>query len=474
MQTSVPPWKRATGPGRLLVLVSAAVVIAFLGSTWLSQRRAARIDETAQSIIVNAMPSVQYLGQARTDVHRLEAAAERYTAARGDHAALDPEWLDAPRRDLQRALAQYLALPFYAGEREMFDGISAALSRLDVNLARLRDPRPASDAELSRALTDVRSAAMDVDATLQRIGDFDAVQGQRLSRAITGLRQGSADMAYAFTLISLLLAIAATLLAVREVRRSGDVLRQLEQAQRERADLLEQRCVELEHFADRVAHDILGPLAGVSVALATVQTVSADDPRAKRAVDRGVATLKRVRRIVDGLLEFARSGARPAHDFEVDVRSVLDDVVDGVRVEAEERRIELRIDAVPACAARCSAGVLTSLVSNLVRNAIKYMGDSAVRRVTLSVSDAGSCWRTIVRDTGPGIPEAKRSILFEPYVRGDDAGEAGIGLGLATVKRLVEAHGGRVGVESKPGQGAAFWFDLPKAAASAGRVEVRA
>jgi signal transduction histidine kinase len=459
--------------GRILVLVSAAVVVAFLGSTWLSQRRAAQIDDDAQSIIVNAMPSVQYLGQARTDVHRLEAAAERYTAARGDHTPVDIEWLEGPRRDLQRAIGLYLALPFYPEERKIFDGISPSLQRLDAHLARIKDGRPTSDAELSHSLAQVRGAALDVDATLQRIMDFDAAQGQRLSRKITSLRQGSTDMAYAFTLVSLLLAVAATILSVRELRRSAAISRRLELAQRERADLLAQRCVELEHFADRVAHDILSPLAGVGVALAIAQRVETGDPKVKNAVDRGVATLMRVRRMVDGLLDFARSGARAIPDREADVRAVLEDVVEGVRADAEQRKIEVRIDPIPPSAVRCSEGILTSLVSNLVRNALKYMGDSAVRRITLSLSDRGDRWRVTVQDTGPGIPEAKRGILFEPYVRGESS-EPGIGLGLATVKRLAEAHGGTVGVESRPGQGAAFWFELPKAAPITNRPELRA
>jgi len=462
-----------TASHRLLVLVSAAVVLAFLASTWLSQRRAARIDDAAQSIIVNAMPSVQYLGQARTEVHRLEAAAERYKALREDGAPVDVEWLNGPLRELRRALGQYLALPFYPGERDQFRQISAGLDRLESELSTLTDAGSVKDANSSQSLANVRRMAMDLDAALQQIVDFDAAQGQRLSREIAGLRQGSADTAYGFNLVSLLLAVAATFLSVREVRRSSDALRKLEQAQRERADLLEQRCVELEHFADRVAHDILGPLAGVGVALGIAQKFEAADPKVKRAVDRGVATLSRIHRIVDGLLEFARSGARPVADRQVDVRAVLVDIVDGVRGEAEARKVEVQVDPVPPSAVRCSGGVLTSLVSNLVRNALKYMGDSPVRRITLSVSDAGDRWRVTVRDTGPGIPDSKRHVLFEPYVRGA-SGEPGIGLGLATVKRLVEAHGGAVGVDSRPGEGAAFWFELPKAAAVYRPPEARA
>jgi len=167
--------------------------------------------------------------------------------------------------------------------------------------------------------------------------------------------------------------------------------------------------------------------------------------------------------MVDGLLEFARSGARPPALVETDVRTVLDDVAEGVRDDAEQRNIELRIEPFPPCSVKCSQGVLTSLVSNLVRNAIKYMGSAEVRRIAVRVEDAGESWRVSVEDTGPGIPQDKRSTLFEPYVR-VDSNQPGIGLGLATVKRLAEAHGGRVGVDPSPKTGCTFWFELPKAA----------
>src|SRR5205085_1152559 len=129
--------------------------------------------------------------------------------------------------------------------------------------------------------------------------------------------------------------------------------------------------------------------------------------------------------------------------------------------DAEERNIEVRIDPFPLCSVRCSQGVLTSLVSNLVRNAIKYMGNSEVRRISVQVTDSGDRWRLSVQDTGPGVPLEKKSILFEPYVRAESK-QPGIGLGLATVKRLAEAHGGHVGVEASPGSGSTFWFELPK------------
>jgi signal transduction histidine kinase len=111
----------------------------------------------------------------------------------------------------------------------------------------------------------------------------------------------------------------------------------------------------------------------------------------------------------------------------------------------------------------CSAGVLTSLVSNLVGNAIKYMGDAPLRRVVVHARDVGSRVRIEVDDTGPGVPLELRDRIFEPYVRATESSVPGLGLGLATVRRLVDAHGGRLGMSSGA-TGSSFWFELPREA----------
>jgi signal transduction histidine kinase len=90
------------------------------------------------------------------------------------------------------------------------------------------------------------------------------------------------------------------------------------------------------------------------------------------------------------------------------------------------------------------------------------MGNSKVRRVIVAVelSDARSC-RLSVRDTGPGLPPGMEGAVFDPYVRASNK-IPGLGLGLATVKRLVDAHGGRVGVAPARPSGSLFWVELPR------------
>ena len=91
------------------------------------------------------------------------------------------------------------------------------------------------------------------------------------------------------------------------------------------------------------------------------------------------------------------------------------------------------------------------------------MGGSQRRDVHVRIEPRHDCVRFEVEDTGPGLPPELVSHAFDPYVRGAGTSEPGLGLGLATVRRLVEGHFGRYGVVSRPGEGALFWFELPSA-----------
>jgi signal transduction histidine kinase len=164
---------------------------------------------------------------------------------------------------------------------------------------------------------------------------------------------------------------------------------------------------------------------------------------------------------VDGIFEFARAGAQPEAGSETEVKDVLDDVVAEVQT-AVDPPLDVRVEPYTPCAVACDPGVLTSLLSNLVNNAVKYTQDSALRQITVRLLDRGERVRFEVEDTGPGLAQGLGENVFEPYVRAPGLTQPGLGLGLATVKRLSEAHGGQVGVRSNPGKGCVFWFELPK------------
>jgi len=126
--------------------------------------------------------------------------------------------------------------------------------------------------------------------------------------------------------------------------------------------------------------------------------------------------------------------------------------------------IEADIAAAESLAIPFDANRMEQVLNNLVGNAVKFSPTGS--RIVIRVRPEGAFVRTSVVDNGPGIPEAELAALFKPFYRGSaplPPGERSTGLGLPIARRIVEAHGGRIGVESREGHGATFWFTLPTA-----------
>jgi signal transduction histidine kinase len=171
--------------------------------------------------------------------------------------------------------------------------------------------------------------------------------------------------------------------------------------------------------------------------------------------------------IIDGLLEFARAGANPAPNARADLKEILDEVIAEVQPTADLGGVELRAEPFPPTAVACTAGALTSVLSNLLGNAVKYVGEGRrlPRRVAVRVESRNDLVRVEIEDNGPGLPPNSEKRAFEAFQRLTSTNTPGIGLGLATVKRIVEAYKGHLGVRSVPDEGCTFWFELPKARA---------
>jgi signal transduction histidine kinase len=300
-----------------------------------------------------------------------------------------------------------------------------------------------------------------VEQAVRAIVEFDAMQGQRLGLEIERIRGQMTGTIMLLEASSVALAILAAFLAFRQARRAVGVLELDRTAGEQREAELASRAEALGEFAGRVAHDILSPLSTSMLGLEIARGACRMDPDAQRAATQGVAAIHRVHTLVDGLLAFSRAGGRPEPGVSTEIAPLIVELIDGLTLQARQQRIALELAAVPAGTVACSPGVLTSLISNLVRNAIRYMGDAPSRRIDVRVLDAGERWRFEVQDTGAGIPVEQQQLIFEPYVQLGRS-DTGIGLGLATVDRLVRAHGGSLGVVSAPGRGALFWFELPK------------
>ncbi|WP_436536328.1 sensor histidine kinase [Actinoplanes sp. HUAS TT8] len=219
---------------------------------------------------------------------------------------------------------------------------------------------------------------------------------------------------------------------------------------------------ELRALMVMASHDLKNPLASVTAHVDMIRADYADvlDERFARdlaAIERG---LGRMTRLTQDLLDYAKA------DHTLDITSVslsgmvADVIADHVLTGADPPEIVVgeTLPDVPA-----DAGLLRHVLDNLVGNAVKYARRATTSRIEISAHPQidGSVL-VEVADSGIGIPAADRSKIFDPFHRcANSAGYPGTGLGLAICKRIVERHGGRIGVDQNPGGGSRFWFTVP-------------
>jgi len=440
-------------------LALLAPLACFLAGSIYGQRLSEEIGAASVSIATNGGPSVVYLATMRDDVRRIE---ERAMAARPGSFERDRSIIGALTVDLDRAELAELETPAYPGEPQAQQDVQrmrapffAAVERL---LERAEEGLPATD----EAREQLRVAADGLADAVGAKSEINADQIMRAANTILGRRRRVLWLFNARDALALALVIAGTALGIRAARQQVAVVE-------DRRRLDQERLTELDVFAGRVAHDLRDLLA-VLVLRASMGEHATTLESATDALARIRHQSHRMSETIDALLTFARAAARPAPGARSDLATVVQEVVADAELLAGGARAEIVVEPLGATTVAVEPVVLGVVLSNLVRNAVKYAGagpPGAARlapRITLrSHRSSAGVLRVEVEDTGPGLPAGTEQRVFEPFVRlGESAPiKEGVGLGLATVKRLVEANGGQVGVVSRPGLGCRFWFTLP-------------
>jgi signal transduction histidine kinase len=236
----------------------------------------------------------------------------------------------------------------------------------------------------------------------------------------------------------------------------------LEQTKRE----LERSNAELDSFASVIAHDLRGPLNTIGLLsrlLAVQDSRNSEDESADLAASIQ-SEIKSLGSLIESLLTYGRIGGGEVRMTDCDCSAVLNSVRQRLKSELEMSCAELTNDPLPTLPA--DRALMEELFQNLVENSIKYRGAEAPR-IHVSVVQSAGASRFYVRDNGIGIKPDDFERIFQPFRqsrRGDSHG--GIGLGLATCKRIVERHGGQLEVQSTLGKGATFSFTIPLPAQS--------
>jgi signal transduction histidine kinase len=213
---------------------------------------------------------------------------------------------------------------------------------------------------------------------------------------------------------------------------------------------------ELRDFAVVAAHDLREPLVGVQVMAALLGRragLGVQELEMVRLLDDGV---RRATGLVDSILEYATAADDGASRAEVDCGEVVSEVLATLAARIDDA--DGRVDVGPLPTLHASRPGLVRVFQNLIANAVKFH-DGDAPHVTVSARHDEAHWAFAVCDNGIGLP--KDSAIFEMFQRGGGEHE-GSGIGLATCRRIVEAHGGRIWAEPASGGGSTFRFTLPE------------
>jgi signal transduction histidine kinase len=219
---------------------------------------------------------------------------------------------------------------------------------------------------------------------------------------------------------------------------------------------------QLEQFAAQVSHDLRNPLTALSgfLELAADSPEMIDAPRAARSLARAEAAAARMTAMVTDLLDFARLGGARPHFSRVDVAEIVDAVLEDLDGAVVESGAEIVVDA--STFIRADDTLLRVLLQNLIANAVKFtVAAGRVPRVVVTVQELPDGWRLLVDDNGDVVEPELRDRVFEPMQRGHDAEVQGLGIGLATCRRIAQAHGGNIGLDESPAGGTRAWVVLP-------------
>lgn len=256
-----------------------------------------------------------------------------------------------------------------------------------------------------------------------------------------------------------LVAIAERVVDVLELRLRSRELEDSLAALTQTRDELRRSNEALSVFAGQVSHDLRTPLTAImaSTEMLGQQPSVVEDQWAGRLVGTAFRSATRMAGMIEQILAHARVGAEMRKD-PTDLRVVLDSVLEDLAPTLSSRRATVEVGPLPTVPA--DAQQLYSVLLNVVSNAVKYTRRDVPPTIEITAAQRDRSWRISVRDNGIGIPENQRDRVFELFNRVETSVE-GSGIGLATVKRIIEAHGGSIGVGSSDGPGTVVWFELP-------------
>jgi signal transduction histidine kinase len=410
--------------------------------------------------------------------------------ARTNELVKELEMLLSRLKDVEVAQREYIL----TGDEEYVGRIGSARSEVQAGVDRLAtagaEPRWV---ELLRTAIPQKFDEIDKTVRFRRSGDFSAASNvilqDRGSQAMDSIRTifrnmileenrrlergevaQQSNFVRTITLSAAILALNVALiislffLIIREVRRAKEINEELESRVALRTEELQRSNEDLQQFAYVASHDMKEPMRTISSYATLLQRryegrLGQD---ANTYIGFIVDGVRRMNMLITDLLEYSRAGESNNEEAtEVDPEIVLSGVLQNLKVTIADTKAKITQDRLPVI--RYDPVRLSQLLQNLIGNAIKYRapGHPPVIHVSAILTEDGTVFS--VRDNGPGIAAEYRETIFGIFKRLHGKEVEGTGIGLAMCRKIVERHGGRIWVESEPGEGSTFRFTVPHA-----------
>jgi light-regulated signal transduction histidine kinase (bacteriophytochrome) len=246
-----------------------------------------------------------------------------------------------------------------------------------------------------------------------------------------------------------------------ELNREMAVRKQAEEALHLIAKDLERSNKDLEQFAYVASHDLQEPLRAVGGFMGMLKNQYYDklDDQAREYIDFSVDGAERMQGLIEGLLAFSRVGTRGGEFASVNLTNALDGALVNLKTLITESNAVVTSDTLPVV--RADLMQMTQLLQNMVANAVKFHGPRHPE-IHVGAQHKEGAWEIYVRDNGIGIESQYFERIFMIFQRLHTRTQyKGTGIGLAVCKKIVERHGGKIWVESVPGEGSTFYFTIP-------------
>ncbi|MGQ0751273.1 MAG: sensor histidine kinase [Betaproteobacteria bacterium] len=252
-----------------------------------------------------------------------------------------------------------------------------------------------------------------------------------------------------------------------ERSRVEDQLRELNIELERRVDArtaqLEAANKELESFSYSVSHDLRAPVRAIIgfSRILSEEHIEQLEAEARRLLGIVQSEAHRMGALIDDLLAFSRMGRQAIQAVDIDMTHLARSTYEGLGAQHPADKVQFQLGALPR--ARGDRSLLGQVWVNLLANALKFSSKQAMPRIEVSAISDETEHVYFVRDNGVGFDPRYQSTLYGVFQRLHDASDfPGTGVGLALVQRIVTRHGGRVWADSKPNEGATFYFTLPK------------